>query len=286
MIWPQTTLNCRGTLLDLKNPVVMGIINTTPDSFYKGSRFQFVEETIKRVGEMITEGVAVIDIGGMSSRPGAGKITPQEEIERLKPVLSAVRETFPDQIISVDTVWSAVARWALDLGVHMINDISGWQMDPLLLDVIAEYRVPYVLMHMKGTPETMQLEAHYNDVVIEVVDFLIQKLGVLMERDLYDIIVDPGFGFAKTSAHNFELLQNLHALQILEKPVLAGLSRKSTIQNTLRVEAEDTLNGTTAMNMVALQQGAKILRVHDVKEAMECIKLYNQLKRYDRTKWL
>ncbi|MBK8501759.1 MAG: dihydropteroate synthase [Saprospiraceae bacterium] len=285
MFWQQTTLNCRGTLLDLINPIVMGIINATPDSFYTGSRSQFVEESTIKVAQMIEDGAAIIDIGGMSTRPGALAISPKEEILRLKPVIEAIRKTFPNQVISVDTIWGEVARWALDEGVHMINDISGWTIDPSLLDVVSSYRVPYVLMHMKGTPTTMQREANYDDIVLEVLDFLIAKLGVLVERDVMDVIIDPGFGFAKNAEHNFELLQNLHVLKILDRPIMAGLSRKSTIQKTLGVDAEHALNGTTALHMVALQQGAQILRVHDVKEAMECIKLHSQLKLFDRSNW-
>jgi dihydropteroate synthase len=285
MFWQQTTLNCRGLLLDLINPVVMGIVNATPDSFYAGSRSQFVEEATRKVAQMIEEGAAIIDIGGMSTRPGAREISPKDEICRLKPVIQAIRKSFPDQVISVDTVWGEVAHWALDEGVHMINDISAWSIDPLLLDVVSSYRVPYVLMHMKGTPATMQQEANYNEIVLEVLDFLIAKLGVLVERNVMDVIIDPGFGFAKTAEHNFELLQNLHALKILDRPIMAGLSRKSTIQKTLGVDAEHALNGTTALHMVALQQGAQILRVHVVKEAMQCIKLYMQLKVFDRSNW-
>jgi dihydropteroate synthase len=285
MFWQQTTLNCRGTLLDLIDPVVMGIINATPDSFYAGSRSPFVEETIRKVAQMIEDGAAIIDIGGMSTRPGAKAISAAEEIARLKPVIGAIRTSFPDQVISVDTVWGAVARWALDEGVHMINDISAWTIDPSLLDVVSTYQVPYVLMHMKGTSASMQKEANYEDVVLEVLDFLIAKLSILVERNVMDVIIDPGFGFAKDAQHNFELLQNLHVLKILDRPILAGLSRKSTIQKTLDVDAEHALNGTTALHMVALQQGAQILRVHDVKEAMECIKLYLQLRPYDRSNW-
>jgi len=285
MLWQQTTLNCRGILLDLIDPIVMGIVNTTPDSFYAESRVQYVDHAVHQVAEMIEAGAAVIDIGAMSTRPGASVVTPEEEIGRLEPLVKELRSGFPNQIISVDTVWSKVARWALEQGVHMINDISAWSMDPTLLDVVTEYRVPYVLMHMKGTPSTMQQEAHYDDVMIAVIDFLIAKLGQLAERDLIDVVIDPGFGFAKTAQHNYEILQNLHSLMILEKPILVGLSRKSTIQKTLGVTADQALNGTTALHMVALEKGAKILRVHDVKEAVECIRLYKELKKFDRSNW-
>lgn len=271
--------------MDLINPVVMGIVNATPDSFYTGSRSPFVEETIRKVARMIEDGAAIIDVGGMSTRPGAESVSPAEEIVRLKPVIGAIRTSFPDQLISVDTVWGEVARWALEEGVHMINDISAWTIDPSILDVVNHYRVPYILMHMKGTPSTMQQEANYDDVVLEVLDFLIAKLGILVERDVMDVIIDPGFGFAKKAEHNFELLQNLHVLKILDRPIMAGLSRKSTIQKTLGVDAQHALNGTTALHMVALQQGAQILRVHDVKEAMQCIQLYLQLRTYDRSNW-
>lgn len=271
--------------MDLLDPVVMGIVNITPDSFYAGSRVKLIDEILAKVSTMISEGSAIIDLGAMSTRPGASEISAEQEIERLKPVLSEIIKTFPDQIISVDTVWSTVARWALEQGVHMINDISAWSIDPEIFNVVVEYKVPYVLMHMKGTPTNMQQNAKYENVVLEVLDFLIAKVGQLAEAELHDVIVDPGFGFAKTSEHNFDLLQNLHAFRILEKPIMAGLSRKSTIQKTLNVSADKALNGTTALNMVALQQGAHILRVHDVKEAVECIKLYKELKKYDRTQW-
>lgn len=286
MLWPQTTLNCRGILLDLQEPVVMGIINATPDSFYTGSRVRFVDDTMVRVRAMIEDGAAIIDVGGMSTRPGASMVSAAEEIERIKPLVEAIRVHFPEQIISVDTVWASVASWALEAGVHIINDISAWSLDPDLPEVVAKYKAPYVLMHMKGTPSTMQQYAHYEDVKMEVLDFLIEKLGVLAQQGIHDVIVDPGFGFAKTADHNFELLQNLHFLQILDKPVMAGLSRKSTIQKVLGVTAEDALNGTTALNMIALQQGAKILRVHDVKEAVQCIKLSCELRKYDLSKWM
>ncbi|MCB0668148.1 MAG: dihydropteroate synthase [Saprospiraceae bacterium] len=285
MLWPQTTLNCRGILLDLLDPVVMGIVNATPDSFYASSRVNFVRDTMHKVEKMIDEGVAIIDVGGMSTRPGAKEISPEEELDRLKPLIPAIRSAFPQQIISIDTIWGSVAQWALDAGVHMINDISAWSIDPELLEVVTLNKVPYILMHMKGTPATMQEQATYDDVVVEVLDFLIAKLGILAARGVYDVIVDPGFGFAKSARHNFELLQNLHAFQILDKPILAGLSRKSTIQKTLGVSADEALNGTTALNMVALQQGAKILRVHDVAEAMQCIRLHKELRQYDRSQW-
>lgn len=285
MLWRQTTLNCRGTLLDLIDPVVMGIVNATSDSFYADSRVRFLDNTVEKVAQMIVDGAAIIDVGGMSTRPGSAPIGPDEEINRLMPVIRVLRTTFPEQIISIDTVWSVVARWALEQGVHMINDISAWSMDPGMPKVIAEYQVPYVLMHMKGTPETMQREARYHDLLTEVLDFLITKLGILVGKGITDVIVDPGFGFAKTAGHNFELLQNLHVLQILERPVMVGLSRKSTIQKTLGVDAEQALNGTTALHMVALEQGAQILRVHDVREAMECITLFKHLKQYDRSGW-
>lgn len=272
-------------MLDLLDPVVMGVVNITPDSFYAGSRVNFIDEILEKVSEMITEGAAIVDLGAMSTRPGALEISAGQEIERLRPALVEIMNAFPDQIISVDTVWSNVARWALEQGVHIINDISAWSIDPEVFNVMVEYKVPYVLMHMKGTPANMQQNAKYDNVVLEVLDFLIAKTGQLAQAEVHDVIIDPGFGFAKTSEHNFDLLQNLHILKILEKPIMAGLSRKSTIQRTLNVSADNALNGTTALNMVALQQGAHILRVHDVKEAVQCIKLYKELKKYDHSQW-
>jgi dihydropteroate synthase len=283
MFWRQTTLNCRGILVDLQDPIVMGVINATPDSFYEQSRTTSEREILTKVAQMVADGATIIDIGAMSSRPGAQKITAKAEIERLRALLPPIRDAFPEQVISLDTIWSQVARWALDQGVHMINDISAWQFDPELLDVVVEYKVPYVLMHMQGKPEQMQVNPRYSDVLLEVLDYLIAKQGVLVDRGIIDIIVDPGFGFGKTVDQNYALLQNLHIFKMLERPIMVGLSRKSMIQKVLKVEAENALNGTSALHMVALQQGAQILRTHDVKAATECIELWKILRANDRS---
>ena len=277
MLWKQTTLNCRGVLVDLLDPIVMGIINVTPDSFYDQSRASSSVQILKKIEEMRRDGVTIIDIGAMSTRPGSQQVTVEEEMERLKPALLEVRRTFPDQVLSIDTSSSHVARWALDQGVHMINDISAWEIDARILDVVVEYKVPYVLTHMQGVPETMQQDPTYNDALVDVLNFLITKLGILLDHEIVDVIVDPGFGFGKTIAQNYALIQNLQIFKMLERPILVGLSRKSMIQKVLDVDANNALNGTTALHMVALQHGAQILRAHDVKEAMECIKIYKAM---------
>lgn len=286
MYWEQTTINCRGTLLDLSEPVVMAILNLTPDSFFDGGRFTSDSKIEKHLEKLISDGASIIDVGGMSSRPGAKVINSDEESERILPVIRRIRRSFPEIIISVDTIHGKVARKMLDEGAHMINDISAWSFDPTLLDVVVEYQVPYVLMHMQGLPDDMQLNPHYEDVIVEVLDFIIAKLGQLSARGVHDVIVDPGLGFGKTTNHNFELLQNLHVFRMLERPMMVGLSRKGMIQNVINQPATKALNGTTALHMVALQQGARILRAHDVKEAKECIQLWEVLEKHDRTNTL
>ncbi len=277
MLWEPTTINCGGQILDLEHPIVMGILNMTPDSFYAGSRF--AEQTaVEQAAKMIGEGASILDVGGMSSRPGASKVSIDEELARVVPAIRRIHEVHPNTPISIDTVHAKVAEAALNAGATMVNDISACQFDPALLDLVVERNVPYVLMHMLGTPQTMQDEPTYQHVVIEILDFLIQKLAVLSDRGLHDVIVDPGIGFGKSVADNFILLQNLHTFKILDKHLMVGLSRKSFIQKTLGISAAQSLPGTTALHMVALEQGAKILRVHDVAEAMQCIKLHRALQ--------
>jgi dihydropteroate synthase len=278
MIWEQTTLNCRGILLDLEQPIVMGILNLTPDSFHDGSRFDDAEKVLKHVELMVRQGATIIDLGAMSSRPGAEIVSPSIEGDRLFPYLNLIRQEFPDLLLSIDTVHSGVARQALELGAHIINDISAGTIDPKIWQVAQEARAPYILMHMKGKPQNMQDNPSYEDVVIEVLDFLIEKCGELTELGMIDIILDPGFGFGKSVADNFRLLSNLHTLKILEKPLMVGLSRKSMVTKTLGIRSDEALNGTTALHMIALQQGAKILRVHDVLEAMQCIEIWNAMQ--------
>ncbi len=280
MLYEQTTLNCNGQLLDLSSPIVMGVLNITPDSFYENSRFMGADSFLERMERMVTEGVSILDIGGMSSRPGADIISEKEELMRVLPALKTAVKRFPKAIISIDTIRSSVARACVGEGASIINDISAGKFDAQMFETVAELEnIPYILMHMKGkTLATMQYQAEYkDDVTLEVLDFLIEKVGILRGLGVKDIIVDAGFGFGKTTDHNFTLLKKMHVLKILEVPILAGLSRKTMIWKTLGITADEALNGTSVLNLVALQQGAKILRVHDVKEAVETIKLYQKL---------
>ncbi len=278
----RRTINCKGRLLSLERPVVMGIINVTPDSFYGGSRHTDLEAVLHMAGQMLKAGAAIIDIGGMSSRPGAELISAEEELRRIIPAVEHIAGTYPEAIISIDTIQPEVARKVVEAGAVMINDISAGRMAPGMYETVAELGVPYVLMHMKGTPQTMQQEARYDDVVQEVLDFFITEAEKLRSLGVKDIILDPGFGFGKTISHNFELLKNMHVFHILPYPILAGISRKSMIYRTLGATPEHALNGTTALHMVALQQGASILRAHDVKEAVETIVLWERLEHANR----
>jgi dihydropteroate synthase len=271
------SINCRGRLIDLSDPVVMGIINITPDSFYMGSRFQTTDDVLKRVEQIIEEGGRVIDVGGYSSRPGAHHISVEEEEQRLLPVLSAIRKHWPDVLISLDTFRAAIAEKAvLDYEVDIINDISGGSMDSSMFETIGRLNVPYVLMHMKNTPVDMQNNPHYLDVTKEVMLSLAEKINQLQSVGVSDIIVDPGFGFAKTTDHNYQLLRDLEQFRLFELPLLVGFSRKSMISRYLGVDVREALNGTTVLNTLSLIKGANILRVHDVKEAVECVKLVSK----------
>jgi dihydropteroate synthase len=280
MLYEQTTLNCNGRLLDLSEPLVMGILNVTPDSFYEGSRVRTEHALLKQAERMITEGGKILDIGGMSSRPGAEIISEKEELKRVLPAIKAVLRENPTALISVDTIRAIVAQASVEEGARIINDISAGSFDPKMFETIAAMKnIPYILMHMKGkTPDTMQKEAHYEDITVEILDFFIEKLGILRGLGVKDIILDVGFGFGKTIEHNFTLLNKMHVFKILDIPILAGLSRKTMIWKTLHITPEEALNGTSVLNLVALQQGAKILRVHDVKEAVETIKLFQRLQ--------
>lgn len=271
-------LNCNGRLLDLSTPVIMGVLNITPDSFHEGSRMISVEHAVNVAKQMIVDGAQILDLGAMSSRPGAKIITVQEELNRILPVVRAIHKVLPDAILSVDTVRSSVAIACLEAGAHIINDISGASIDSELIDVIAKYKVPYILMHMKGNPETMQSKAKYSDVTMEVLAFMSNQIRALRARGIHDIVIDPGFGFAKLDVHNFTLMKQLGSFKIFDCPILAGISRKSTIQRTLEVNADDALNGSTALHMYLLERGTNILRVHDVKEAREVIKLWQKLQ--------
>ncbi|MEP6750538.1 MAG: dihydropteroate synthase [Bacteroidota bacterium] len=268
------TLNCKGRLITAARPVVMGIINITPDSFYAGSRQQDTDQIVKKAEQMLKDGAAILDIGGQSTRPGSHLLTAEEELARIIVPIAAIHKQIPEAVISVDTFYAKVAAEAVAAGASVVNDISAGEMDTAMLITVAMLKVPYICMHMKGTPQTMQQHARYKDVTKEVLDFFIEKSATCKKAGIHDVIIDPGFGFAKNTVQNFTLLKNLNILKIMGKPVLAGLSRKASIYKTLGVTANEALNGTTVLNTIALQNGADILRVHDVKEAAETIKLF------------
>ena len=269
------TLNCKGRLLVIDKPLVMGIINATPDSFFSGSRFNRIDEIVKEAEKMLNDGADIIDIGGQSTRPGSELILADEEIKRVVPAIEAIASKFPKSSISIDTFYSKVAKAAVDAGATIVNDISAGSMDNKMIETVAELKVPYVLMHMKGTPQTMQQNTTYENATREVLDFFIAKTQELKNAGIVDIIIDPGFGFAKTIDQNFELLKNLPVFKMLDKAIMLGISRKSTIYKTLGVSADDALNGTSVLNTIGLMNGASILRVHDVKAAKEAVKLFS-----------
>ncbi|MFL5809491.1 MAG: dihydropteroate synthase [Flavisolibacter sp.] len=268
------TLNCKGRIVCFNEPVIMGIMNTTPDSFYEGSRVKTVDDLLFTAEKMILEGASILDIGGQSTRPKSEKIPEQEELRRVLPGVEAIAKRFPQQALSIDTFYSSVAKAAVEAGAHIVNDVSAGTIDDLLLPTVARLGVPYVLMHMLGSPQSMQENPVYKNVTLDVFDFLNHKIQTLTSAGINDIIIDVGFGFGKTALHNFQLLRELSFFQQLGKPVLVGVSRKGTIYRTLGVTANEALNGTTVMHTIALMNGANILRVHDVKEAAEAIKLF------------
>lgn len=274
----KKTLNIKGRLLDLSRPKVMGILNATPDSFYEKSRIYGSKKALESAIElMVRNGADIVDVGGYSTRPGASDISIKEEIERVVPVIKRIKSQYGSTVISIDTFRSEVAKAAIAEGATLINDISGGTLDKKMPEVVAELGVPYILMHTRGTPETMQALTTYKNVVSDVLAELQQRLILFEEKGVTDIIIDVGFGFAKTVKQNFELLKSLEYFQLLNRPILAGLSRKSMIWKTLKTTQNDALNGTTALNMVALSKGASVLRVHDIKEAKEAILLYKAL---------
>jgi dihydropteroate synthase len=270
----QSTLQSKGRLLDLSRPIVMGILNATPDSFFTKDSLATPGVLLHTAERMLKDGAAILDIGGVTTKPGAGISDPQTELSRVIHLISDVHERFPDAWISVDTYHAAVAKEAVAAGASIVNDVSSGILDNDMLASVAELKVPYIAMHMQGTPATMQIDPQYDDVVYEVRDHLRQVCDHGAAAGITDIIIDPGFGFGKTVPHNFTLLRGLHTFRMLGRPILAGLSRKSMICKTLKVNPEHALNGTTALHMIALQQGASILRVHDVKEAVETISLH------------
>jgi dihydropteroate synthase len=275
---PNYSLRVKGRLLSLEQPVVMGILNITSNSFYDGGRYQHRETAVKRALQMLDEGAAIIDIGAMSSKPGSTISQPEIEAEQVVGTVEAILKERPDAILSIDTLHAVVANDALTAGAAIINDISAGHFDPAILSVVADHQAPFVMMHMLGLPEHMQVNPSYSDVVTEVMDFFIRSIQAALKAGITDIILDPGFGFGKTVEHNFSLLHRLRDFTCLDKPILAGLSRKSMIWKTLGSNPENALNGTTALNMAALLSGANILRVHDVAEAIETIRLFEKLK--------
>ena len=273
VFYRKHTLNLGGKILDLTIPKVMGVLNVTPDSFYDGGKNSLPSLILEKATKMIGDGASILDIGGYCSRPNAVHISEQEEIDRVVPAIKLIKKEFPDSAISIDTFRAKVAQKAIDAGADMINDISGGNLDSEMFETVAKNHVPYVLMHMKGTPQNMQSLTNYESIQVELMDYFQNKLYKLHEIGVADVILDVGIGFAKTLEQNFDLLNNLQLFEILSSPILVGISRKSLIYKTLGCTANDSLNGTTALNMIALQNGASLLRVHDVKEAIEAVKL-------------
>ena len=271
------TINCKGQLIDLASPKVMGILNVTPNSFFDGGKYKTESVILSQVGKMLTDGATFIDVGAYSSKPSAEFVSEKEELNRIVPVVNLILEKFPDCLISIDTFRSEVAKVCLENGAAIINDISAGNLDDKMLETIAKYNVPYIMMHMRGTPQTMQTMTNYDNIVKEMLFYFSERVAKARSYGINDLIIDPGFGFAKTLEQNYEVLQKLELFEMLELPLLVGFSRKSMIYKTLHSTAEEALNGTSVLNTIALTKGAKILRVHDVKEAMECVTLFNKL---------
>ena len=273
------SLNCKGKLLFIEKPLIMGILNLTEDSFYDASRVQTLETIKNKTAEMLSEGADIIDLGAQSTRPGSTRISDEDELKKLLPAIELMTKSFPGIIISVDTYHSKVVAETIAAGASIINDISGGEMDEDMIATVGKLGIPYICMHMKGVPETMHYQSHYEDVTKEVLDFFIVKINECKQAGIHDVIIDPGFGFGKNISQNLRLLKELKTFQILEKPIMAGVSRKSTIYKTLKIPVEDSLNGTTVLNTIALLNGAQILRVHDVKEATEAITLLENYRK-------
>lgn len=271
------TINCNGKLISLERPKIMGILNITPDSFFDGGKYKDEASVLNQVDKMLIEGATFIDVGAYSSRPGAKEVDEDTELKRITPIVSLIINKFPDVILSIDTFRSNVAKACIEKGAALVNDISAGLHDDNMLSTVAKLNVPYIMMHMRGTPKNMQQQTDYKDILKEVLFYFSERLAAAKALGVKDIIIDPGFGFAKNLEQNFELLKQMEVMSIIEHPLLAGISRKSMIYKTLDVTADQALNGTTALHMACLQKGAKILRVHDVKEAVECTKLYEQL---------
>jgi len=273
----KMTINCKGTLIDLTSPKVMGILNITPDSFFDGGKYKNEADFLHQTEKMLVDGATFIDVGAYSSRPGAKHISEEEELQRIVPVINLLNQNFPEIIISVDTFRSKVAQETINTGAAIVNDISGGKMDNNMFTTVANLQVPYILMHMLGTPQNMQKNPIYTDVTQEIISFFAKQIHKLHQLKLNDIIIDVGFGFGKTIDHNFEILKNLSLFKNLDAPILAGISRKSMLYKTLDISAQEALNATTSANTIALLNGANILRVHDVKEAIEAVKIVNQV---------
>ena len=274
----KVTLNSKGKLIDLSAPAVMAILNITPDSFYGNSRISNIDEALKTTEKFINEGAKFIDIGAYSSRPGAADVSEDEELKRITPIVEAIAKEFPETLISIDTFRAKVADESITAGAHIINDISAGNLDVVMFETVAKLQVPYVMMHMRGTPQNMQENPMYDNVTLDVLNYFSEKISTLKKLGVKDIIIDPGFGFAKTITHNYQVLKDLQSFSIFELPILVGFSRKSMITKVLNNKSADALNGTSILNTAALLKGTSILRVHDVKEAMECIKLIERIK--------
>lgn len=272
------TINCKGTLIDLSTPKVMGILNITPDSFYDGGKYKNENDILQQVEKMLLEGATFIDIGAYSSRPGAAHISEDEELKRIVPIVTLLVEKFPEIIISIDTFRSKVAEKTIESGAALINDISGGNMDSNMFETIAKLQVPYILMHMQGTPQNMQKNPSYKNVVTDVISFFAKQLFELRKLHVNDVIIDVGFGFGKTIEHNYELLKELQLFKNLEVPILTGVSRKSMLYKLLDITPKEALNATTVANTIALQNGTQILRVHDVKEAVEAVRITEMVR--------
>jgi dihydropteroate synthase len=271
------TIRCKGQLIDLSTPKVMGILNITPNSFFDGGKYKTENEILKQVEKMLIDGATFIDIGAYSSKPGADLVSEVEELNRILPVVKSISAHFPDTILSIDTFRSELAKICIENGAALINDISAGNLDDKMLEVIAKYKVPYIMMHMRGTPQTMQIMTDYDNIVKELLFYFSEQVAKARSYGIDDLIIDPGFGFAKTLEQNYEILQKLELFEITDLPLLVGFSRKSMIYKIVESNAEQALNGTTVLNTIALTKGAKILRVHDVKEAMECVKLFQKV---------
>ena len=271
------TINCKGQLIDLTLPKVMGILNVTPNSFFDGGKYSDENEILFQVKKMLDEGATFIDIGAYSSKPNAEFVTEEEEIARIVPVIQLILKQYPQTLLSIDTFRAGVAKTSIENGAALINDIAAGNLDKKMFEVVAKFNVPYIMMHMRGTPKTMQTMSNYDDIVKEMLFYFSEKIAKARSFGINDLIIDPGFGFAKTLEQNYEVMKKMELFQMLDLPLLVGISRKSMIYKVLETTANEALNGTTFLNTIGLTKGANILRVHDVKEAVECVKLYEKL---------